>query len=349
MRSSIIIVAYNGQKYLRACIESVLEETKEDDEIILVDNSSTDGSVELVRKNWPQVRLLCNESNLGYAAACNQGAGYARGETLVFLNQDTRVLPGWLAGLQEALEREPAVGLVTSKLLIMSEPKRIHMCGQEVHYTGFVFGRGFGSSAKEFPLPEEVGAVSGASFAIRRKLWEQLGGFDPMFYMYYEETDLCLRVKLAGYSSLYSPSSVVYHDYSQRNSSMVYANTERNRILLVLKNWKSVTMFLMLPSLVLAEIIDWGYMLLVGWGGIRAKVGAWRWLVRNFPAVMRARGMAQSSRREPDWTLLESCTYRLSARTHTGGGIGRMTVAFCNLLFSLHYKVILLITRNLSI
>src|SRR5512143_2433877 len=122
MQVSIVIVSYNGSEYLQGCIDSILDEIREGDEIILVDNASTDGCARLVQEHFPQVRLISNQTNLGFAAACNQGAGYAAGESLVFLNQDTRVEPGWLAGLLAPFEQDSTVGLVASKLLIMSAP-----------------------------------------------------------------------------------------------------------------------------------------------------------------------------------------------------------------------------------
>ena len=344
-----MLVSYNGSGYLEACIGSVLEETRTDDEIILVDNASSDGSANLVQQYYPQVRLFRNEVNLGFAIACNQGAVYATGETLVFLNQDTRVQPGWLAGLLAPLEQDPEIGLVTSKLLLMSHPGQIHMCGQDIHFTGFAFGRGFLRPAEKYPLPEIVGAVSGASFAIRRELWEQLGGFDPNFYMYYEETDLCWRARLAGFSSQYSPDSILYHDYSLHSSTLAHTYSERNRLVLILKNWKSITLFLLLPSLLLAEIIDWGYMLLVGWKGIRAKLSTLCWLVKNFSTVLRARTYVQSTRKEPDWVLLKTCTNHLTPRVHTGGWVGKAVVSVCNLWFALHYRVVYSLMHSLNI
>lgn len=349
MANSIIIVAYNGIEYLKPCIDSVLFEIDTDDEIILVDNASTDGSVEVVQELFPQVRLIHNVTNLGFAAASNQGVSYATGKTLIFLNQDTRVQPGWLSGLLAPLEQDATIGLVTSKLVLMRQPEKIHMCGQDIHFSGLTFGRGFLSPSKEYLLNEKVGAVSGASFAIRRSLWEQLGGFDAGLFMYYEETDLCWRAKLSGFSSLYSSDSVVWHDYSLKSSAIANFYSERNRLVLLLKNWKWVTLFLLLPSLLLAEMIDWGYMLLVGWEGVRVKFNAWTWLMVNLPAVLSTRAKVQVIRKEADWVLLNNCTYILTPRIKTGGWIGRGVVSACNLWFGIHYKVVFFILHSLNI
>jgi GT2 family glycosyltransferase len=346
---SIVIVSYNGAGYLHACIDSILGEIDQDDEIILVDNASTDGSADLVQQQWPQVRLYRNDKNIGFAVACNQGVSYASGEMLVLLNQDTWVQPGWLNGLLAPFEQDRSIGLVTSKLLLMSRPEQIQICGQDIHFTGFSFGRGFLSPSSGYRLAEPVGAVSGASFAIRRELWEQLGGFDAELYMYYEETDLCWRARLAGFSSLYSPDSVVLHDFALTSSKTTLYYSERNRYVLLLKNWKFLTLFLLLPSLILAEMIDWGYMVMVGWNGIQAKLRAIAWLVGNIPTVANARSNVQSSRREPDWVLLTTCGYQLKPQLYTGGWIGRCAVSLSNLWFRIHYRILRFITRSLNI
>jgi GT2 family glycosyltransferase len=349
VRASIVIVSYNGCAYLNKCLESVLQETTSQDEIILVDNASSDNSISLVQQQWTQVKLISNVKNLGFATACNQGAGIARGETLVFLNQDTQVQKGWLDGLLAPLEQDMTIGLVTSKLLLMSDPEKIHMCGQDIHFTGLAFGRGFLSPSVGYILPNKVSAISGASFAIRRTLWEQLEGFDSQMYMYYEDTDLSWRAKLVGYSSQYSPDSVVNHDYKLNSSSLAHYYSERNRIVLMLKNWKWITLFLFLPSLLLAEIIDWGYVLLLGWEGIWAKLRAYGWLVMNLSKIHHARAGVQSSRTVPDWYLLKSCTDRLSPKLNTGGLIGREVTDVGNLWFILNYKIVFSFIQFLNI
>ncbi len=349
MRASIIIVVYNGKRYLEACIDSVLREISTEDEVIVVDNASTDGSADLVEGHWPQVRVIRNAANLGFANGCKQAAGQAWGDILVFLNQDTQVQPGWLNGLSAHLEEDNSVGLVTSKLVLMSQPEKIQTCGLDIHFTGFSFGRGFLGKSGGYQHSEYVGAVSGASFAIRRPLWEQLGGFDPDIFMYYEETDLSWRAWLAGFSSVYCPESIAYHDYSTDGLPQVYAYNERNRLVLLLKNWKIRTLLLLLPSLIIAEGVDWGYMFLIGKTGIQAKVEGWRWLLKNINTVTRARAEAQRARKEPDWVLLKTCTCQLTPRIFTGGKIGELIIRVCNIWFTLHYKAVLSLTENFNI
>ena len=167
--ASIVIVSYNGRKYLANCLASVLAQAGEAGEVVVVDNKSADGSAPFIQEHFPTVRLLQNQENRGFAAACNQGARAAKGRVLVFLNQDTVVLPGWLDGLLQALAAGGNIGLATSQLRLMRDPDTLHLCGQDVHYTGLVFGSGYGRPTASQARVCDVNAVSGASFAMLGK------------------------------------------------------------------------------------------------------------------------------------------------------------------------------------
>ena len=334
MRASIIITLYNSQPYLEACLRSLRRAVRPDDELILVDNASSDGSVELDQCLWPGAKLIRNSANRGFAAACNQGALIAEGDFLVFLNQDTRVEPGWLDGLLEAFDQSPRVGLVTSKLLLMSRPQQIHMAGQDVHFTGLTFGRGFLQPLEAFSLSGRVSAVSGASFAIRRELWQQLGGFDPGLFMYYEETDLCWRARLAGYDSLYAPASVAYHDYRPGQvGTLALYYTRRNRYILLLKSYRWATLLMVSPSLLLAGWLEWALAARIGRRGLKAKWDADAWLAGHLGEVIRSRRGPQKGRLAGDLTLLESCSSAITPLETSWGKGGKVLAAVASRFF----------------
>lgn len=347
LRASVIIVSYNGIRYLEDCLTSLVGEMR-DDEIILVDNASRDGSVELIKDKFPVVRLCCNQYNLGFATACNQGADLARGRVLVFLNQDTRVAPGWLEPLVNGLENSDRVGLTTSKVLLMSDPGKIHLCGQDLHYTGLVFGRGYNRSVNDFGTLEEVGAVSGASFAIKRKLWQILGGFDEAFYMYYEETDLSWRAQLAGYICLFVPDTIVNHDYSPQPSNLSLNLSSRNRWYMLLKNWKWLTLLLLSPGLILAELVNIVYTIMLGKEAIQAKIKADMWVLTNFPHIWEKRKNYQSQRVVSDHEILLNRTYKLNPADQTGGIAGMVLITLVNPIFHAIYNACLSILRFLD-
>ncbi|MCP4536815.1 MAG: glycosyltransferase family 2 protein [Chloroflexi bacterium] len=347
--TSIIIVTYNGSAYLEQCLTSVQQDAGTDCEIIIIDNASTDDSADFVQSRYPEVMLVRNTINRGFAAACNQGADIAVGRVLVFLNQDTHVEPGWLSSLARGLDGEE-IGLTTSKILLMSQPERIHLCGQDVHYTGLVFGRGFLFLADDMNTPKAVAAVSGASFAVRRQVWEELGGFDETLYMYYEETDLSWRAQLVDYKCLYTPGSVVFHDYhlSRPNPYTLYYSN-RNRSLLLLKNWKYTTLLLLAPGLVLAELIEWGLALAYGWRGVQAKARANLWILTHLRDISKLHARTQAERKVSDATILKKRADRLGAKTVTGGPIGRIAIAACNTFFSFHRRATRLFCQVLNL
>ena len=348
MTSSIIIVLYNGKKYLKACLDSILAQCNGNTEIVVIDNASTDGGAELVQNCYPAVRLVRNKKNVGFAAACNQGAQLGQGEILVFLNQDTRVCPGWLDGLVAPLVSNPGIGLVTSKLLLMSNPEVIDMCGQDIHYSGLPFGIGTLKPAEQCSTRKEVCAVSGASFCIRRDLWQHLGGFDPQFFMYFEETDLSFRARLVGFSSYYSPDSVALHDDRLSPSINAIFYTARNRWLFLMKTWKIRTLLLLTPGLLLSELIDWSVTILYGWKAVVAKMRGIGWLLIHFPAILKRRHLAQSTRTKPDWHLLAACSPILKPSIRHGGVIGKGIVLIMNFFLRLNYQTALSVEKFLD-
>lgn len=351
MRLSIILVVYNGLRYLPDCLSSLVSECLDyaDSEVIVVDNASNDGSPEWIAANYPQLRLLRNTQNLGYAAGSNQGAAVANGEVLVILNQDTRVLTGWLKALMNGLSYEQDVGLSTSKLLLMSQPDRIHLCGQDVHYTGLSFGRGTLDTAGSYTQPHEVAAVSGASFAIRKTLWEQLGGFDETFFMYYEETDLCWRASLLGFSSWYIPDSLALHDAVLTPSPRAMYYSVRNRPILLVKHWKWATLIFMLPAIWLSELIEWIYAGRLGWRYLYAKLRAAIWLLRHPGQILKARCEAQATRTVSDASLLRKCIPQITPQVLSFNPIGQAWLHITNFLLVLNYRVAIKLAQWLKI
>lgn len=339
---SIVIVTYNGRPYLANCLASLLAQAGHDGEVVVVDNQSTDGGPQFVRERFPAVRLIENQDNRGFAAACNQGANLAAGRILVFLNQDTVVFPGWLAELLAPLVLHEDVGLTTSRLRLMSDPDRLHLCGQDVHFTGLVFGRGFGQPAASQQQPIDVDAVSGASFAIRRELWERLGGFEERLFMYYEETDLSWRVRWAGYRCRYAPDSVALHDYrsSAPSEGRLYYSF-RNRALLLLRNWQPGTLLLLAPALLAAELLEWGQALAQGRRGLRAKLRSYGWLFTHGGQVRQMRAAAQAQRRVSDAAMLASMTAVVDPVETGYHPALRAFIAGANLLFRLNRRAAL--------
>ena len=240
--ASVIIPVWNGINDLPDCLAAATSQSHAPVEIIAVDNASTDGSGDWIATHYPTVRLIRNAENTGFGGACNAGLAAAEGETLVFLNQDTIVRPNWLAALVKVLDENANVGIVGSKALypdgtIQHAGGTIDARGASTHYGDHDPGRG----QFHFHRVTDADYVTGASLALRRTLYEQIGGFDPGFYpAYLEDVDLCYRARAAGWRVVYAPQSVLIHKERSSAATPDYAGAllyHRHRLRFVCKHW----------------------------------------------------------------------------------------------------------------
>ncbi len=310
--ATVIIVSANHLAHLERCVPSVLGQQYDKMRILVVDNASTDGSVEFLKREYPQVQIIENSTNLGYAGANNVGFQNSASDYLAVLNPDTEVADDWLRELILALETCPAAGLATSKVLLLRSHERINTCGNEITFAGITTCRGLGQPADRYARLERVSAVSGSAFAIRRSVLQEIGPFDESFFLYYEDTDLSLRAALAGYQCLYVPTSIVYHDYAFRFTASKAYLQERNRIVSLLKVFRWGTLAALLPALLLAEAMAWTFCALKGKDHLRSKLRSYGWIVRNRRQVWEARRETQALRRVGDRRLLRTMSHRLS-------------------------------------
>jgi GT2 family glycosyltransferase len=310
-----------------------------------VDSASTDGSDSFVEGTFPEVKVV-RTANRGYGHGCNVGAGLARGTYLAFLNQDTVVRAGWAEALVLALQRDPLAGLATARILLLSDPGRANACGNEMHCTGLTLCRSLGAAADAVGGDAEVGAVSGAAFAVSKSLFEALGGFDECFGMYMEDTDLSLRARLAGYGCLYVAGAVVYHDYQLRFGPLKTYYQERNRYLVLLKHLRWTTLAALLPVLLLGETVTWGYVLLREPHRIANKLRAYAWVAKHWIEIMEARRRVQAMRRVPDRELLSACTWRLAFEQTGEGAVARAAHVAFDPLFRASFRIAQAVVRR---
>jgi GT2 family glycosyltransferase len=266
---------------------------------VVVDNG--DGGPEIddaARRD--RVTVVSRGQNIGFAAANNLAARRATGEALVFLNPDTVVAPDALAGLTAPLE-DPSVGIVTARLRLLDRPETLNSAGNEVHVTGIAWAGGYGEPAASVDELRDVPFPSGAAMAIRRELFEELGGFTEELFMYQEDLELGWRVRLRGLRVVVNPAADVYHDYEfGRNPGKQYL-LERNRLVFVLSSYSPRLLALLAPVIVSAEIGLLGLALKEGWA--RDKVAGWAWLVRNAGWLRSHRRETQALRRVQDREL----------------------------------------------
>jgi GT2 family glycosyltransferase len=254
----IVILSFNAADFLRDCLSSLTKITypKDKFEILVIDNASTDNSVEYLKKNWVEIKLIINKRNLGFAAGNNIGMQYAidnKFDYVYLLNQDRVVKPDFLEKAIEIEEKEEKIGGIQSKLLLYQEKGKINSIGNEIHYLGFAFAGGYQLPDSEMET-KEITYPSGASVLLKTKVLKEVGLFNEEFFAYHEDVDLGWRLWLAGYQVMLAPKSVVYHKYEFSRSIKKYYFMERNRYLTMVQNYKLATLLLVTPACLLMEL-----------------------------------------------------------------------------------------------
>ena len=292
---SVVIVAWNSREELARTLPPLLPELGEGDELIVVDNDCSDGTAEAARALAPAARIVRTDRNLGFAGGCNFGAAAARGELLVILNPDAAPLPGW----GEAIRRPwiEGRGWAAWQALVADEgATKINSIGNPVHFTGIVWAGGHGEPIAAAPAaPAEVPALSGACLAIPRRTWEELGGFPERFFLYHEDVDLSLRLRLRGGTLGIEPAAVVDHDYEFGAREHKCRWLERNRLAFLVRAYPAPLLFLLAPALLATELALLAVAAQGGWGKqkLAANWEALRWL----PRLLRERQEIQSTRK----------------------------------------------------
>lgn len=213
IKASIIIPVFNKAEYTFQCLRALFREIDlSENEIIVIDNNSIDETAKMLDFLGAKVRVVKNSENKGFVEACNQGAAEAKGEFLVFLNNDTIVQTGWLDSLIETFERDERTGIVGS--MIIYPDGHLQEAGAVIWKNGTADTYGWSENPRDlrFNFAREVDYCSGASLMISKNLFEKIGGFDMRFApAYYEDTDLCMSVRAAGFKVIYQPASKVIH------------------------------------------------------------------------------------------------------------------------------------------
>jgi len=214
---SIIIVTYNSEEFIRECINSILNSKFKEIEVIIVDNASSDNTPFILNeyKNKQLIKIFLNNRNVGFAKACNIGAMYARGKYLVFLNPDTIVSPNWLSAIYKIFSEKNNIAIIQPLLLDYYDHRKVYSGGLLLlhPFVGFYWSLGNNDikKIKEKSKNMYFAFATGAALCIRKDVFTKVGGFDDTFFLYFEEIDLNWRVWLAGYKSICTFNSVVYH------------------------------------------------------------------------------------------------------------------------------------------
>jgi GT2 family glycosyltransferase/ubiquinone/menaquinone biosynthesis C-methylase UbiE len=316
-RVSIIIPHQAGEKILTDCIRSLADNTDYPNmEVLIVDNGSSDGSVDKACELMPSIRVVRLEENQGYAGGCNRGAEVADGEYLVFLNDDTEVAPRWLQHLVDAVQADPGYGACQPKILSLRDKDSFEYSGAGgglMDMYGYPFSRGRLMSEVErdegqYDDPVEIFWASGVAMFVRRDTFQKVHGFDETFFAYMEEIDLSWRIQLLGQRIAYVPQSVVYHiggfSLDRRVLKRMYLN-HRNSLIMLIKNYSARTLWRILPIRIVLEMLIFAGGLIKNRKRSMAIVQAFSWLMSNMATVRQLRREVQQSRVIEDDVILD--------------------------------------------
>lgn len=254
---SIIIVNWNGRYWLDTCLPALAAQSFQDFEILLVDNGSQDDSCTWVEANWPQVHLLPQASNLGFAQANNIGIKAARGSYIVTLNNDTIPEPTWLDALLKGVS-DPNVGMVASQICFWQRPSILDSAGIEVDKAGVAWNRGYGDLVSTALAARDVFGPSAAAALYRRQMLDEIGLFDESYFAYYEDVDLAWRAQKQGWRCQYVPEAKVKHWHSATGEKTPEKKAfllGRNKIWTIIKNYDWREQFLYLPLILAVDML----------------------------------------------------------------------------------------------
>ena len=253
---SIIIVNWNGIRWLPDCFGSLYKQDYKNFEIIFVDNASKDESVAWVKKYYPRTTIIINKENLGFAEANNVGFRQAKGEYVLFLNNDTRVTKTFLSELVNVLESDSGIGGAQSKILLMDHPDTHDSVGAFLTPTGFLYHYGFGKKdQKKYDKEIDLYTTKGACMIFKKEVLDKVvidgNIFDPDYFAYFEESDMCHRIWLTGNRLVYAYKSVIYHKMgatsSGMNNAFIQYHSFKNRIRTYIKNFGAQKLWTILP------------------------------------------------------------------------------------------------------
>lgn len=297
---SVIVVNWNSGPWLSRTFKGLSLQTMGDFEVILVDNASQDNSVSQALPILPNVRLLQQENNLGFAAANNLAAQIASGRWLAFLNPDAIPNPDWLERLLAATIDNPAFTFFGSHQIMAEQPELLDGIGDTYHVSGLAWRTGHGSAARFATQhePVEIFSPCAAAALYRRDIFLAAGGLDERYFCYFEDVDLGFRLRLLGHRAMYIPNAIVHHAGSAitgAHSDFTVYHSQRNLVWTFIKNMPSRLLLIYFPLHLGLNLFSIIYFVNKGQGRVVLKA---KWdAIRGIPETLRERRKIQSGRR----------------------------------------------------
>lgn len=276
MEVSVVIPNYNGIQFIKGCLDSLiaLEDTVEY-EIIVVDNGSDDGSRELVEKNYKDVKVISLDKNYGFCKAVNVGIQKAQAPFVILLNNDTKVLDGFVEALYECIAGNEKLFSVSPMMIQAKKPELIDDAGDFYCALGWAYAKGKDKPVGRYEKSYPITAACGGASIYRKQIFEQIGYFDEAHFAYLEDIDVGYRARIYGYENYYEPKAKVYHEGSgasgSRYNEFKVTHSSRNSIYLIRKNMPWLQRIVNLPFFIVGFAIKTLFFYKKGLGVIYVK------------------------------------------------------------------------------
>lgn len=326
---TVAILSYNSlEDHLKRCVRAAIDAGCPPDQLLVVDNASTDGTKEWMAENWPQVRCAVVEVNVGPNRGRNRGLAEARTPFVMLMDVDNELLPGVAGAVRELFDRDPQIAIAAPLIVYPDRPHITNYALAWFHYLGEATALLNDRPIADFgDEPLDCGTVTGCTMMIRKSTADEIDGFDEDLYFGKEDGEFCYRATMMGYRVVVTPKAHVLHHHLFRGDRY-YNHQIAGRWYFILKNYQWSTLLLCAPALVLHELCLLLFLALKG--RLDAFGSAIRHFVRFAPRIGPARARAQSSRKVGDAYLLRGDDMLLPP--HKGGALGAVLKGYAVLV-----------------
>ena len=270
MKVTIVIPNYNGKHFMEPCLSSLSEQTYKDFHILVVDNASSDGSIEYMEENYPDIELIKLQKNYGFSKAVNIGIQHSRTPYVILLNNDTTVDTRYVEEMVKAIEKSPKIFSVSSKMIQMYHPELIDSAGDLYTLLGWGVCRGCGRPISNYTKYDEIFTACAGAAIYRRSVFDDIGYFDENHFAYLEDIDIGYRARIYGYYNVYCPTALVYHVGSgtsgSKYNSFKVKLAARNNLYLNYKNMPALQLVLNFIPLAIGYFVKYLFFCKIGFG-----------------------------------------------------------------------------------
>ena len=270
MKVTIVIPNYNGKHFMEPCLSSLSEQTYKDFHILVVDNASSDGSIEYMEENYPDIELIKLQKNYGFSKAVNIGIQHSRTPYVILLNNDTTVDTRYVEEMVKAIEKSSKIFSVSSKMIQMYHPELIDSAGDLYTLLGWGVCRGCGRPVSNYTKYDEIFTACAGAAIYRRSVFDEIGYFDENHFAYLEDIDIGYRARIYGYYNMYCPTALVYHVGSgtsgSKYNSFKVKLAARNNLYLNYKNIPALQLVLNFIPLAIGYFVKYLFFCKIGFG-----------------------------------------------------------------------------------